>query len=79
MVGSNIFNLLGVLGVSGLTAGRALAVAPRLVAVDAPVMVATAVAAAVMLTTGGRVTRWEGALLVAGGLVYLIALAHGGT
>ena len=78
VVGSNIFNLLGVLGVSGLTAGHALAVAPRLVAVDAPVMVATAVAAAVMLTTGGRVTRWEGALLVAGGLVYLFALAHGG-
>ena len=78
VVGSNIFNLLGVLGVSGLAAGHALAVAPRLVGVDAPVMVATAVAAAVMLTTGGRVTRGEGALLVAGGLVYLFVLAHGG-
>lgn len=78
VVGSNIFNLLGVLGVSGLVAGHAFVVAPRLAAVDAPIMVATAVVASIMLAVGGRVSRREGALLVAGGLVYMFVLAYGG-
>ncbi len=73
IVGSNIFNLLGVLGIAGLAAaGGSLAVSSRLVWIDVPVMAAAAVAAGPVLATGGRVSRWEGAALVAAGLAYLI-------
>jgi len=72
IVGSNIFNLLGVLGIAGLAAGGGLRVSPRLVWVDVPVMTAASVAVLPVLVSGGRVSRLEGLALVAAGLAYLI-------
>jgi cation:H+ antiporter len=61
VVGSNIFNILGCLGISGLVAGGAgLVVAPSLLAFDIWVMLAVALACLPMFITGGEIARWEG-------------------
>jgi len=65
VVGSNIFNVLGVLGVSSLLAGGALRVAPSLENFDIPVMAAVAVACLPLMARGHRLARWEGALFLA--------------
>ncbi len=61
VVGSNIFNILGCLGISGLVAGgTGLVVAPSLLAFDIWVMLAVALACLPMFITGGEIARWEG-------------------
>jgi cation:H+ antiporter len=65
IVGSNIFNILAVLGISASVAPRGLAVAPSLLAFDLPVMVAVAVACLPIIFTGHLIARWEGALFLA--------------
>ncbi|MGA7178288.1 MAG: calcium/sodium antiporter [Thiobacillaceae bacterium] len=75
VVGSNIFNIVAVLGLSASVAPADLAVAPSMLAFDIPVMVAVAVACLPVFFTEGRVARWEGALflgLYAAYALYLI-------
>jgi cation:H+ antiporter len=64
VIGSNIFNILGCIGISGVVASAPLAVAPALVAFDLPFMLAVAVACLPIFTTGATVERWEGAVFV---------------
>jgi cation:H+ antiporter len=64
VVGSNIFNILAVLGLSGLVAPSGLPVSPALVAFDAPVMIAVAVACLPIFASGATIARWEGALFL---------------
>lgn len=64
VVGSNIFNILGILGVAGLVGKDGLVVAPGLVAFDVPVMVAAALACLPIFATAHRIARWEGALFL---------------
>lgn len=80
VVGSNIFNILAVLGISASVAPADLAVAPAMLAFDLPIMVAVAVACLPVFFTGARVNRGEGALflaLYAAYTVYLILHATG--
>ncbi|MFC1457079.1 calcium/sodium antiporter [Microvirga arabica] len=66
VVGSNVFNILGCLGLSGLAAGgTGITVAPSILAFDAWVMLATAVACLPIFLTGREIARWEGAVFVA--------------
>ncbi len=65
VIGSNLFNLMAVLGISAVVAPGGLAVDPALVRFDLPVMLATAVACLPILASGGRIDRWEGALFLA--------------
>lgn len=60
VVGSNIFNILGVLGVTALVSPAGVPVAPSLIAFDLPLMVAVAVACFPIFLTGYRIERWEG-------------------
>ncbi|MCU0757202.1 MAG: calcium/sodium antiporter [Xanthomonadales bacterium] len=61
VIGSNIFNILAVLGISALVApGVGLPVAPSLIAFDLLVMVAVAVACLPIFFTGNLLSRWEG-------------------
>jgi cation:H+ antiporter len=60
VVGSSIFNILGVLGIAGLVAPGGIDVAPAALAFDIPVMVA--VACLPIFITGHVIARWEGAL-----------------
>ncbi|MEW5966136.1 MAG: calcium/sodium antiporter [Pseudomonadota bacterium] len=80
VVGSNIFNILAVLGLSASVAPAELTVAPAMLAFDIPVMVAVAVACLPVFFTGNRIDRWEGALflgLYAAYVLYLILDASG--
>jgi cation:H+ antiporter len=61
IVGSNIFNLLGILGISGLLHPIALPVGAG---VDLLVMLGAALLVYPLARTGPRLQRWEGAALV---------------
>ncbi len=71
VVGSNVFNILGILGVSGLV--RPLDAA-GISTMDFSVMLLLAVILWPLMQTGMRIIRWEGALLLAGYGAYLIWL-----
>lgn len=71
IVGSNLYNLGSILGISALLAPGGLAVAPAVVRFDFPVMTAAAVACLPIFLTGYRIQRWEGALFFGYYLVYL--------
>jgi cation:H+ antiporter len=64
VVGSNIFNILAVLGLSGLVAPSGLPVSSALAAFDIPVMIAVAVACLPIFASGATIARWEGALFL---------------
>ncbi|MGF1592120.1 MAG: calcium/sodium antiporter [Kiloniellaceae bacterium] len=72
VIGSNIFNILGILGVTALY--RPIAVPAEIVRLDAWVMLAAAVLLIVFATTRAKVERWEGAALLAGYAAYLAVL-----
>lgn len=73
IVGSNICNILGILGVTALV--RPIAVPPEIAAVDGWVMAAATLALIAAAATGGRVDRAEGAALLAAYAAYLAWLA----
>ena len=64
VIGSNIFNILGVLGVSATLAPGGVDVSPALLAFDLPVMLAVTVLLIPIFFTGMQISRWEGALLL---------------
>lgn len=80
VVGSNIFNLLAVLGFSGLISSEGLIASGQLVQQDFPVMLGVALLCLPLFFTGAKLSRAEGALFF--GLyviytVYLIGVATG--
>jgi cation:H+ antiporter len=64
VVGSCIFNVLGILGISSLLAPRGLPVDAAMLSLDIPVMIGVVLLCLPIVYTGSRVTRGEGALLV---------------
>lgn len=71
VVGSNIFNVLAVGGISGLVSGSGLTVSPEIVSFDLPVMIATAVACLPIFFTGYTIARWEGFVFFAYYVLYI--------
>jgi len=69
IVGSNIYNILGILGITALV--RPLAVPAEIAAFDVWVMLAATVALLVFAVSGWRVNRLEGGLLVGAYAAYL--------
>ena len=63
VVGSNIFNVLAVLGLSG-TVGGGMEVAPAVLSFDLPVALAGAVACLPITFSGHLIARWEGVLFL---------------
>jgi cation:H+ antiporter len=74
VVGSNIFNILGILGLCGLLAPEAVRVDVTMLRFDIPVMVAVAVITLPILFTGYRITRLEGTLFLGYYAAYTIFL-----
>jgi cation:H+ antiporter len=64
VVGSNLFNILCVLGVSSLVAEQGVGISPVALRFDIPVMIAVAVACLPIFFTGHCIARWEGGLFV---------------
>ncbi len=73
-IGSNLFNLLAVLGVTAVVSPNAIPVAASAVQVDIPVMVAVAVACLPIFANGHVLNRWEGIAFLIGYAGYLIWL-----
>jgi len=73
IVGSNIFNVLAVLGIAGAVSGN-VPVSAAAMRFDIPVMIAVAVACLPIFFTGGRISRWEGALFTAYYVAYVTYL-----
>ncbi len=71
IVGSCIFNVLAVVGLTASVAPDAIPVAASVASFDLPVMVAVTVIALPIVLTGFVVRRWEGALLLGYYAIYL--------
>jgi cation:H+ antiporter len=80
VVGSNIFNVLAILGLTGLVTPGGIAVEPALLRFDLPVMVVAALICFPVFVSGLSIGRWEGVLLLgyyAAYTFYLILSATG--
>jgi cation:H+ antiporter len=78
VIGSNTFNLLGVLGAAGVASGTAgMAIAPSILAFDLPLMIGICVLIWPICRNGYAITRAEGAFLVLGYILYTVALVLG--
>jgi cation:H+ antiporter len=64
VVGSSIFNILAVLGLSSIVAPDGINVAMAALDFDLPVMIAVAVACLPIFFTGYNIARWEGFVLL---------------
>lgn len=74
VVGSNIFNILAVVGLSGLVAPGGIPISPEALRFDIPVMIMVALASAPALLTGLTIQRWEGLIFLAYYLAYFTHL-----
>jgi cation:H+ antiporter len=73
VVGSNLFNILAVLGLTAVVSDGGVAVAYAALRFDIPVMVAAAVLC-LPIFIGGRINRWEGGLFLAYYVAYTVYL-----
>lgn len=78
-IGSNVWNLLFVLGLAALVAPAGLPVAPATLRFDLPVMTAVAIACLPIVTTGHLIARWEGLLFLGYFVAYTTYLVLAGT
>lgn len=73
-VGSNIFNIVAILGVSAVVGGG-IPISEAVLRFDLPVMTAVAVACLPVFFTGWTIARWEGAVFLGYYAAYSIYLA----
>ena len=73
VIGSNVFNMLGILGVASLVGPQS--VPPEALWRDTPLMILSIAALLPFARTGNRISRVEGACLLGGYGVYLGLLA----
>jgi cation:H+ antiporter len=71
VVGSNLFNILGVLGITAAIVPGGLPVPPAAPGFDLPFMTAAALACLPIFFTGLAISRWEGGVFVAYYLAYV--------
>jgi cation:H+ antiporter len=74
LIGSSVYNILIILGMTCLVPREGLPVAPELIRIDIPIMMLVAVLCIPVFISGRRVSRWEGGLFVAGYITYLCYL-----
>jgi cation:H+ antiporter len=74
VVGSNIYNILAVLGLTAVVAPGGVTVPPAALAFDMPVMIAVAAACLPVFFLDGVIARWEGALFFGYYLAYTLYL-----
>ncbi|MEL6136818.1 MAG: calcium/sodium antiporter [Cyanobacteria bacterium J06626_23] len=74
VVGSNIFNILVVLGLTSALSPVGVEISAAALTFDIPVMVAVAVLCFPIFFSGNLISRWEGGLLLGYYLVYILYL-----
>ena len=75
VVGSNLFNLMCVLGATGIVSSSGIPVTTASLRLDFPVMLAATIVLVPIVWRGFRIARWEGILLVAFYALYVLFLA----
>jgi len=73
IIGSSIFNILAVLGVTSIVA-NGIPISGQTLHFDIPVMIAATVSCLPIFFTGNVVSRWEGALLFSYYIAYMVYL-----
>ena len=73
-VGSNILNILAVMGLTGLLAPEGVNVPLHAMQSDLPIMAVVAIACLPVFSTGGRISRWEGFVFFGYFLIYIVWL-----
>jgi cation:H+ antiporter len=79
VVGSNIFNIMGVLGLTGIVTHAGIEVPSSVTRFDVPVMIAVAFACLPIFFTGGVISRQEGAVLLGYYAAYTLYLVLAAT
>jgi cation:H+ antiporter len=74
VIGSNILNILAVLGVSGLFIPDAIPVQSALIRFDLLILIAVSVACIPIFFTGHKISRWEGAVFLIYYILYILFL-----
>ncbi len=79
VVGSNIFNILSVLGLTSIVAPNGISVSPAALNFDIPIMTAVAIACLPIFFTGNTISRWEGAVFLGYYIAYISYLVFEAT
>jgi cation:H+ antiporter len=74
VVGSNLFNIMAVIGLSGIVAPLGVQISQAALRIDIPVMIGVALLTLPIFFTGHRITRMEGVLLLLYLFVYITYL-----
>jgi len=74
VVGSNILNMMAVLGFTSIVAPSGITVSDAVIRFDIPLMIVVAVACLPIFFTGCKISRWEGALLIGYYIAYTLYL-----
>jgi len=74
VIGSNLFNILLVLGFTSLIAPAGIEVPHAAIVFDMPIMIAVAIACFPIFFTGYTITRWEGGVFLAFYVAYALYL-----
>ena len=74
VIGSNLFNLLGVLGSAGALSAGGIALSAEVIRFDLPVMAFVSLACLPLFFRGGKISRWEGGMLAAYYAAYTVCL-----
>jgi cation:H+ antiporter len=72
IIGSNLFNMLGILGIAALVGPQTMG--RQVILFDGPVLVLVSLAIGPMMASGGRLSRREGGMLVLGYCAYVAVL-----
>ncbi|QGJ70538.1 Inner membrane protein YrbG [Planctomycetales bacterium 10988] len=72
VMGSNLFNLLGVLGLAGIFAQDGVIVSKQMLMFDLPVLIAVSIACLPIFFTEHIIRRWEGALFLGYYIAYMV-------
>lgn len=74
VVGSNLFNILGVMGVASIVSPNGIEIQTAVLRFDIPIMIAVALICLPIFFTGGIISRWEGVLLFGYQIAYTLYL-----
>ena len=74
VVGSNIFNILCVLGLTGIVSPAGIPIAPAAISTDIPFMILVAAICMPVFYTGNSIARWEAVVFLTYYVVYTLYL-----
>jgi len=74
VIGSNLFNLMSVLGLTSIVSSDGIPVSDSSLRLDFPVMLAATVVLVPIVWNGSRIRRWEGLVLMGFYAVYVVYL-----